>query len=144
MAVNTQKVAVGGLAAGVTLLVLGYPVYFMWLGPRLTAEMDALLPGKSAAMMAGTTNMVINFGGQFVIGLLLAFLYAAMRPRFGAGMKTAVYAALVVWIAGLVFYAPSLQMGTMSTTSYWMASCAALVLNVAAAGVAGVLYTEAA
>jgi hypothetical protein len=144
MAVNTQKVAVGGLAAGVTLLVLGYPVYFMWLGPRLTAEMDALLPGVSAKMMTGTTNMVISFGGQFVIGLLLAFLYAAMRPRFGAGMKTAVYAALVVWIAGLVFYAPSLQMGTMSTTSYMMASCAALVLNVVAAAVAGMLYAEAA
>jgi hypothetical protein len=35
-------------------------------------------------------------------------------------------------------------MGTMSTTSYMMASCAALVLNVVAAAVAGMLYAEAA
>jgi hypothetical protein len=34
--------------------------------------------------------------------LVLTFLYAAMRPRFGAGPKTAVIAAVAFWSGGYV------------------------------------------
>ena len=35
---------------------------------------------------------MITFGLEFVFGLLLAYLYAAIRPRFGAGWGTALRA----------------------------------------------------
>ena len=38
------------------------------------------------------------------MGLLLVWLYAAIRPRFGPGPRTATYAALVVWVCGFIFH----------------------------------------
>jgi len=35
---------------------------------------------------------------DFAAGVLIAFLYAAMRPRFGPGPKTALAAAFVEWL----------------------------------------------
>jgi hypothetical protein len=34
----------------------------------------------------------------FVLGIASVWLYAAIRPRYGAGPKTAVCAGLAVWI----------------------------------------------
>jgi len=141
MAINTQKVVVGGLAAGVVMNVVGYVGFGMLLGARFTAEMDAVVPGLSAKMNTGA-NMGVGIASQFVIGLLLAWLYAAMRPRFGAGMKTAVYAALVIWLCGDVFYLDNWQSGMMSMTSYVYAACMMLVGLIAAGAVAGMLYKE--
>lgn len=142
MAVNTQKVVVGGVAASVVNLALGFVVFNMLLAGRMNAEIDAVIPGASAKMMAGTANMVIGFGGQVLIGFMLAWLYAAMRPRFGPGMMTAAYAGLVVWVAGLVFYSGWYSVGAMSGATYLMASGASLVINIAAAATAGMLYKE--
>ena len=33
-------------------------------------------------------------------GIVLIWVYAAIRPRFGAGAKTAVLAGLAVWVVG--------------------------------------------
>ena len=142
MAINTQKVVVGGVAASVVNLALGYVVFNMLLAGRMNAEIDAVIPGGSAKMMAGTANMVIGMGGQVLIGFMLAWLYAAMRPRFGPGMKTAAYAGLVLWVAGLVFYSGWYSVGAMTGATYLMASCASLVINIAAGAVAGMLYKE--
>ena len=141
MAINTSKVVVGGIAASVVNLALGFVAFGLWLGPKMNAEMDAVIPGASAKMMAGS-NMVAGLLGQVVIGFLLAWLYAAMRPRFGPGMKTAVYASLPVWISGVIFYMGYMQMGTMSMNSYMMGGIVSLVVTIAAAATAGVLYKE--
>src|SRR5262245_57034437 len=34
----------------------------------------------------------------FVLGIIAVFAYASMRPRFGAGAKTAVITAVVFWL----------------------------------------------
>ena len=91
--------------------------------------------------MSGTA-IGINIIAQFIIGLLLVWLYAAIRPRFGPGMKTATYAALVVWLCGFVFHLDWLIMGLMSNGTYALATIAALVQLVTAAGVGGALYKE--
>ena len=70
-------------------------------------------------------------------------LYAAMRPRFGAGAKTAIYAAMVVWLCGLVFHLDWLLVGMMSTGTFVLASALALVQVSAAATVGSWLYREA-
>ena len=36
-------------------------------------------------------------------GLVAIWVYAAIRPRFGAGIKTAIYAGLAVWILTVLF-----------------------------------------
>lgn len=141
MAINTSKVVVGGIAASVVNLALGFVAFGMMLGPKMNAEMDAVVPGASAKMMSGS-NMVMGLLGQVVMAFVLAWLYAAMRPRFGPGMKTAVYAALPVWISGVVFYMGYMQMGTMSMNMYLTGAVVSLIITIAAAATAGVLYKE--
>jgi hypothetical protein len=141
MAINTSKVVVGGLAAGVVMNVAGYVVNGVLLGKRMEAEMVAAAPtlqgkGMDAASMTGR---VIT---SFVIGILLVWLYAAMRPRFGPGMKTAVYAAFAIWLCGFVFYLDWLYMGMMSAGLYAMVSVAMAVSLLLAGWVGGMLYKE--
>src|SRR5947207_1841326 len=99
MAINTSKVVVGGLAAGLVNNVLGFLVQGKLLGKRMTDEMVAAAPSLQGKGM-DTGTIVGRIVTGFVIGILITWLYAAMRPRFGAGPKTAVMAGLVVWLCG--------------------------------------------
>jgi hypothetical protein len=141
VAINTSKVVVGGLAAGVVSNVIGFVAFGMLLGARMNAETLAVAPalqGKGMSSGAIATNVVSGF----VTGLLLVWLYAAMRPRFGSGAKTAVCAALVVWLCGFLFQLGWLILGMMSPATYALASVAALVQVLAAAWVGAMLYKE--
>lgn len=141
MAINTSKVVVAGLAAGVVSNILGFLVNGMLLGKRMEAEMVAAAPTLAGKGMGGgaITARVIS---QFIIGILLVWIYAAIRPRFGPGMGTAVKAALVIWVCGLVFFQDWYFLGMMSAMSYVIASCVNLVVLIIAAWVGGRLYTE--
>ncbi|MGQ0766695.1 MAG: hypothetical protein ACT4OZ_13655 [Gemmatimonadota bacterium] len=141
MGINTAKVVTGGLAAGVVANVIGYLGFGMWLAPRFEAEAVAVAPSLAGAG-TGSGAIATTVIMQFVIGLLLVWLYAAMRPRFGPGMKTAVYAALAVWICGFAFHIDWLLAGLMSVTTYALASAVALVQLIAASAVGGKMYSE--
>jgi hypothetical protein len=80
--------------------------------------------------------------GTFVIGFLLVWLYAAIRPRFGPGPKTAIIAGLAVWVTGIVFHVDWLLMGLMSSTTYAMAVIAGLVQLLASSWIGAMLYKE--
>lgn len=142
MAINTQKVIVGGLAAGVVMNVLGFLSFGMLLGPRFNAEMDAVVPGLSARMSAAPGAMAATIITQFVVGLLVVWLYAAMRPRFGPGFKTAAYAALPIWICGWLFYQGWYFAGMMSGMLYVLAGVVNGVSLLIGAYVGGMLYKE--
>jgi hypothetical protein len=141
MAINASKVVVGGLAAGIVANLIGYVGFGMLLGPRFEAEAVAVAPALAGRGMSGSaiaTQVVISF----IIGMLLVWLYAAIRPRFGPGPKTAVYAALVVWVCGFVFHIDLLLTGLATTTTYAMASVVALVQLLVSAWVGAMLYKE--
>lgn len=91
--INVGRVILGGIVAGVVGDILDYPVDGIWLAPRWSEQLALL----------GRTN----FGAsQFVWfdlfgilgGIVAIWLYAAIRPRFGPGVKTAIYTGLAVWI----------------------------------------------
>jgi hypothetical protein len=42
--------------------------------------------------------MAALIGATFVIGVAAVWLYAAIRPRYGAGPRTAIVAGLAVWV----------------------------------------------
>jgi hypothetical protein len=141
MAINTSKVVVGGLAAGVLANIVGFIGFGRLLGTRFEAEAVAVAPELQGRGMTGGA-IATNVIATFVIGILLVWLYAAMRPRFGPGMKTAMYAALVVWVCGFVFHLDWLLVGLMTPGLYTMASVVALVQVCASAAVGGMLYKE--
>jgi hypothetical protein len=141
MAINTQKVLIGGFAAGVVLNVIDFVVNMFILGARMKAESDAFKPGLSDQMNKGST-MVSYIIMDFILGFALVWTYAAIRPRFGPGLKTASYAALLFWILGGVFYWGYMMMGMTSSGLWWTLAFVALVNLLAAASVGAWLYSE--
>jgi hypothetical protein len=141
MAINTSKVLVGGLAAGVVANIVGFVLFGMLLGPRFEAEAVAVAPVLQGRGMTGGA-IAINVVATFAVGILLVWLYAAMRPRFGPGMRTAACAAMAVWVCGFVFHIDWLIVGLMTPATYGMASIAAFIQVIAAAAIGGMLYRE--
>jgi len=141
MAINMSKVLLGGLAAGVVLNIIDGVAGATFLGERMTAESNAFKPGLGDQMMAGNA-MYIYIVIDLILGILLVWTYAAIRPRFGPGVGTAVRAALLFWILGGIFYFGYLAMGMMSPGLWFTFSIVALV-NLVLAAIAGAwVYKE--
>jgi hypothetical protein len=143
MAINTSKVIVGGLAAGVVLNILDFIANGVIFADQMKAAMNNFKPGMGDAMstmdMTTIAGMVIL---DFVIGMLLAYTYAAMRPRFGAGAKTSIITALLYWIFGSIISVNYLMMGMMSKGLWLSYGLVYLVCLIIASLVAGALYSE--
>ncbi len=104
--INMQKVVIGGLIAGVVLNVIDFVMFGMVLRTQMAAAMQAL--GKPPMTNAQVPWFVFL---DFVAGIGLVWLYAAMRPRYGAGPGTAAKAGIAGWFfAGLL---PTLFMWPM-------------------------------
>ena len=90
---NGKRILLGGLLAGLVInigeTILNVPV----LGPQFDAASQRL----GLAPMTGTAIgifVVMCFG----LGILATWLYAAIRPRFGAGPRTALIAGITIWL----------------------------------------------
>jgi hypothetical protein len=94
--INLGRVLLGGIVAGIVSDVLGFLVDGWLLAPRWADGMKML--GKPSVF---TTHQIIAFNLLGLLGgIALIWIYAAIRPRFGAGAKTAVIAGLFVWFVG--------------------------------------------
>ena len=141
MAINASRVVVGGLAAGVVANIVGFVTFGMLLAQRLDAEAADVAPalrGRAMTSQAIAANVVTSFA----LGFLLVWLYAAMRPRFGPGVKTAVYAALAVGVCAIASHLEWMIAGLMTPATYLLATLAGLVQLLAAALVGAMLYKE--
>lgn len=92
--INAGRVVLGGLLAGIVINVFESFLNLVVLKDDWTAAMAAL--NKSMDMSGGAMTIYICWG--FLIGILAVWLYAAVRPRFGAGPRTAVRTGVVMWI----------------------------------------------
>jgi len=91
--INWGRVFLGGLIAGVIVNLSEFLVNGMLLMDEWAKAMQAL--GRPAGQGAGQMAAYIAFG--FLVGLSAVWLYAAIRPRYGAGPRTAVCAGATVW-----------------------------------------------
>jgi hypothetical protein len=90
--INVGRVILGGLVAGVVInigeFILNEPI----LGTQWIAAMESLnRPPMEGSMIVWFSVM------SFILGISMVWVYAAIRPRFGPGPKTAVVAGLTVW-----------------------------------------------
>jgi len=141
--INTGKVIVGGLAAGVVMNVIDFVSNMYILGDRMKADMDKLNPALWANMN-DMSKMPAFIAVDFVLGIMLVWLYAAIRPRFGPGAGTAMKTGFFMWLFGsaIFFYLTTAGMFSMGTFVY--SGCLSLVNMLASAWVGGMLYKEAA
>jgi hypothetical protein len=94
--INWKKVVLGGLVAGIIIDVVEGILEGIVLGPEWRQAMQAL--GHPLQETGGKIALHVLLGLAY--GLAAMWLYASIRPRYGAGPKTALYAGVGVWVLG--------------------------------------------
>ena len=96
--INVGRVILGGLLAGVVVIVgesiLNLAVVAQTMNDALSARN---LPPVGGGAIGG---FVV---GAFALGIVTVWLYAAIRPRFGPGARTAVIAGAAVWFLAYAY-----------------------------------------
>ena len=96
--INLGRVILGGLVAGLVLNIGEFLLNAVILGQEMSEMFKRLnLPEP------GGSFIVVAIGLTFLLGIVIVLTYAMMRPRFGPGPKTAIFAALIQWF-GVYFY----------------------------------------
>jgi len=98
------RVFLGGLLAGVVANVLGVAAAYLFLESHYRAALEEL--GRPLQVTTGLAVFWIVF--YFVAGILAVWLYAAIRPRYGPGPKTAVGAGVAFWLISYLLPAAGL------------------------------------
>jgi hypothetical protein len=96
--INWGRVFLGGLLAGV-IIDIGEFLFHAVIFKEQVAEMMRALGKDPATVMTGNAIVIWNILG-FLAGIGAVWGYAAIRPRFGAGAKTAAIAGVAVWYFG--------------------------------------------
>jgi hypothetical protein len=137
--INFGRVLLGGLAAG---LILNIGEYL--LNDKVLATQMAEMFRRCGFPKPGTNFIVIAVVITFVLGIVLVAGYAAIRPRFGAGPKTAIIAGLFAWF-GVVVYNNVIVvgLGMEPTNVFALVLVWELVEYLLAAMVGAWLYREA-
>ena len=92
--INWTRVILGGLVARVIINVFESVLN----GVILAKDMEAAISALGRQMGGGALAVFIAWG--FLVGIFAVWLYAAIRPRYGAGPKTALCAGAAVWGLG--------------------------------------------
>lgn len=90
--INVGRVLLGGLVAGLVISIGNFLINRVLLRDAMNVEFAKLHvpePGSDFIVKA----VVLTF----ILGIAIVYLYAAIRPRFGAGVKTAICAGLMAW-----------------------------------------------
>jgi len=96
--INFGRVLIGGLLAGL-ILNIGE-----WVLNGIILHQEMLDFFKRCGFTEpGTSFLVIAVAITFVLGIVIVLGYAAIRPRFGPGPKTAIIAALFAWFGVYVY-----------------------------------------
>jgi hypothetical protein len=104
--INWRRVVLGGMVAGVVLIVLATASTVLFLGQQqLRTAVQALRPSTSGVV----APLFFVFAFLF-LGILMTWWYAAILPRFGTGPKTAVIAGFAVWLTAVGFFLKSVAM----------------------------------
>lgn len=136
--INYSGVLLGGLLAGI-LLAVGEAV----LGTVVLSGEWQQTSVDPEATTYGTWQSLAVISVVFVNGFVLTWLYAAIRPRFGPGPKTAIIAGLALWAVGWALMGLSLTFSGMVTPRIALVSAVWGLFEVPLAALAGAwLYRE--
>lgn len=89
--IRIGRVIGGGIAAGVVMNLIDFAINTY----LLKTQFDAVNQARNIAPMS-STGLIDVLLLDFAMAIVLVFTYAAIRPRFGAGPRTALIASLLV------------------------------------------------
>ncbi|HMK73914.1 MAG TPA: hypothetical protein VK454_11275 [Myxococcaceae bacterium] len=93
--INIGRLLIGGFVAGI-ICFFGDGIVHGVLLKEGWANVYASLGRKMAD--PGATHPLYYFSYDLAKAIVAVWIYAAIRPRFGAGPRTAVIAAVVAWL----------------------------------------------
>lgn len=129
--VNIQRILTGGVLAG-SVIVIGE-----------TARNAVFTDATPAS--GGSMPLAVFILRGVSLGLLCLLLYAAVRPRLGAGPKTAVTAGILVFLVGTLFPPFGLTMQAFAPAQLLLETIIWNAIQLPLATVAGAwLYREVA
>ena len=96
--INLSRVILGGIVAGIIVNVSEGLLHDMVMKSQFEEALRAL--GKTQGHSGTVMFWWLVWG--FVMGIASVWLYAAIRPRYGAGPATAVRAGIAAWILSCV------------------------------------------
>ncbi len=138
--INMKRVLLTGLAAGLVFFLTDAVADELVVGNEIRTALRALgkpEPQESAAMLA----YLVVFSAVF--GSALVWLYAAIRPRFGSGPRTAIRAGLIAWFFfGVIDALGWAPIGFIPVRLYVIGNMAWVVQTILAALVGSWLYKE--
>lgn len=139
--VNTGRVIAGGLVAGVVANIGDFVSNAFLLAGQMDLMRQRL--NIDVPTWESTSSLVTWVVVDFVLGMLIVFTYAAMRPRLGPGPLTAIIAAFVPFLAITSVIVGFSQMGIFSSDVVLKAGLLSFV-TMSLAGLAGAwFYQEA-
>ncbi|MFQ5789979.1 MAG: hypothetical protein ACE5JI_05815 [Acidobacteriota bacterium] len=136
--ISVGRVILGGLLAGVVMNIGEFLLNEPILGDDWEAAMQAL---NRPAIGSGAIALFVVMG--FALGIASVWVYASIRPRFGAGPKTAVLAGLTVWFLAYLYGAVGMSVMEVFPTNLVVIGTVWGFFEVPIATVAGAwLYKE--
>jgi len=96
---NSSRILLGGFIAGLIMNGGEAALHAAILGDEtglLYEKFGIAIPGASG-------NLLMLISTTFLLGIVAVWLYAAIRPRFGAGPRAALIAGSTVWLLAHVW-----------------------------------------
>ncbi len=94
--IDWRRVLLGGIVAGLIIDVVEWMLHGFVLGPQWRQVMAGL--GRPFQETGLRMSFYVLLGLAY--GIAAMWVYASIRPRYGAGPRTALYAGLGVWLLG--------------------------------------------
>lgn len=138
--INMRKVLSAGALAGLAMLVADIGLNGFLLSDQWDAAMARL--GQPPFTEGSTIGTVLFLAAELLMGWLLAFTYAAIRPRLGAGVRTAMTAGLMMWLPGTAIFLGLAGMGVFTWAFIGVSMLPSLAVALVGAYVAGRFYSE--
>jgi hypothetical protein len=91
--INLGGIILGGVVAGIIINVFEFVLH----GLAMAQQWSSIMKSLNRPDYPPQAMIWFNIAG-FVTGIAAVWTYAAIRPRFGAGPRTAAIAGLLTWV----------------------------------------------
>lgn len=141
--INYGRVVLGGLVTGLIANILHGLFWFAVQGQAVWIAQAKMFDMYKPGVMFPRPTFMAGYGVMLLFwGIVTIWFYAAMRPRFGPGPRTAVIAAIAVWLLLAMSDAVWVQLIRGSRRAIGESVLAYLVIMIVATLVGAYLYRE--
>lgn len=137
---NLRALLRPGVLAGVAVML----VDFLFNGVIFASEDQAAIASLASdpARVDSPVTLAVILGIDLLLGFILAWTYAAIRPRLGSGPRTAAAAATQVFCVSVLPWTVLTYLGALSWSFWGIQLAVTFASLLAGALVAGRFYAE--